>query len=71
MPTGILLIKQLQVPTEQDLYHTNFFGVDDMSEVAAWVALTLNIPFWLGVYYYLDCVMPNSYGIQLHPCFCL
>lgn len=35
-----------------------------------WAAAILNIPFWLIVYMYLEQVMPNTYGIQKHPCFC-
>jgi hypothetical protein len=38
---------------------------------ACWVALTACIPFWFSVYLYLDSVMPNTYGIQKHPCFCI
>jgi len=70
MPTGVLLVKYTQVPKAHDIYDTNFFDVSSMSEPVAWVCLVLSIPLWLCIYYYLDCVIPNSYGIQLHPCFC-
>ena len=37
----------------------------------AWVALVLSIPFYLGLYLYLDAIIPNEYGIARSCCFCL
>jgi len=37
----------------------------------AWVMLVLNIPLHYGLYFYLDQIMPDTYGIRKHPCFCL
>ena len=34
------------------------------------VILALNIPLWFFAYLYLDSVMPNTFGVQKHPCFC-
>lgn len=36
----------------------------------AWVMLFLNIPIHYGLYFYLDQIMPDTYGIRKHPCFC-
>jgi len=47
------------------LINTSFLNI-----TFCWTAAILNIPLWLGVYMYLDQVMPNTYGIQKHPCFC-
>jgi ABC-type molybdenum transport system ATPase subunit/photorepair protein PhrA len=35
-----------------------------------WISLILNIPLWFCIYYYLDQVMPSTYGVQKHPLFC-
>jgi len=68
-PACILTLWLCSLPEGQD-HGTNFFDVFAMNQTVAWICLVLNVPFWFAVYYYLDCVMPNSYGIQLHPCFC-
>lgn len=36
----------------------------------AWTTLILATPLWILGYIYLDAVMPNTYGVKRHPCFC-
>jgi len=44
---------------------------DWINTEAMFILLALNIPLWFMIYLYLDSVMPNTYGVQKHPCFCL
>lgn len=37
----------------------------------AWLALVFSIPLYLGLYFYLDAIIPNEYGIAISCCFCL
>ena len=37
----------------------------------AWEFLALATPFYLGIYMYLDSVIPNTFGLRDSPCFCL
>ena len=46
-------------------------NVDHISATVAWISLYLCIPLWFAIYIYLDSVMPNTYGVQKHPCFCI
>lgn len=48
------------------LYDTSF-----VSPYLCWAAIVLSIPFWFLMYFYLDSVVPNTYGVQKHPLFCL
>ena len=71
MPTSCLLA---QLATSQDLNKTLPFVVVDLDWISTpvcWVAIMLAVPMWLAIYIYLDQVMPNTYGVQKHPCFCL
>jgi hypothetical protein len=43
---------------------------DSLSLPFAWAALIVATPFWIFAYTYLDAVMPNTYGVRRHPCFC-
>jgi ATP-binding cassette, subfamily A (ABC1), member 3 len=48
-------------------------GAQDMLSVDviyAWVASISCFFFYLGLYCYLDAIIPNTYGISRHPCFC-
>jgi ATP-binding cassette subfamily A (ABC1) protein 3 len=45
-------------------------NIDFLNIYYCWIAAILNIPLWLGIYIYLEQVMPNTYGIQRSPCFC-
>ena len=68
MPTSTLIVKLVTEPpatgwvalTKPDL---NLFDVGDLNTAATWISLVLNIPLWIAIYYYLDTVMPNTYGI--------
>lgn len=44
--------------------------VSILNTYVCWGLAILNIPLWMGFYIYLDQVMPNTYGISKHPCFC-
>jgi len=49
------------------------FPLYDLSWVSSpvmWISLILNIPLWFCIYFYLDQVMPSTYGVQKHPLFC-
>ena len=48
-----------------------YVGYLNNSIPIAWGALVLNIPFYMLVYLYLDEIIPDTYGISKHPCFCL
>ena len=37
----------------------------------AWVASVVNFFLYLALYHYLDAVLPNSFGVRRHLCFCL
>jgi hypothetical protein len=37
----------------------------------AWTALVLTVPLYCGLYFYLDQVVANEYGISKNCCFCL
>jgi hypothetical protein len=41
----------------------------DMETV--WAMSVFTIFFYLALYYYLDAVIPNKYGIAYSPCFCI
>ena len=36
----------------------------------SWTILAIQIPAWFFVYLYLEKVLPDTYGITKHPCFC-
>jgi ATP-binding cassette subfamily A (ABC1) protein 3 len=38
-------------------------NTDFISTPVSWLFLMLSIPFWFGIYLYLDNVMPNTYGV--------
>jgi ATP-binding cassette, subfamily A (ABC1), member 3 len=38
--------------------------------IYAWIALVLTVPVYLGLYAYLDAVIPSTYGIHRHWLFC-
>ena len=42
-----------------------------INQNVSWIALGLNLPLWIGLYLYLDSIMPSEYGIQKHPLYCL
>jgi len=56
---------------------TNLKGADvnppfvSLNNTAAWVFLALDVLIWLGLFMWLDQVLPDTYGIAKHPCFCL
>lgn len=54
----------IPIPPVEYLY------VGHIEESVCWVFLVIDILFYLALYFYLDSVMPNEYGIQRHPCFC-
>lgn len=69
IPTCCMLT---QLATSQSLQLP--FKLVDLSWISVpvcWLAIILAIPLWLAFYIYLDQVMPNTYGVQRHPCFCL
>jgi hypothetical protein len=43
----------------------------DLNVNVAWASLVLVTPFYVGLYMYLDAIMPNVYGIRQSCCFCL
>ncbi len=40
-----------------------YLHVEHIPEGVAWFFLVFNIAFWLLIYFYLDQVVPNEYGI--------
>lgn len=44
---------------------------DQLSMPIAWIALILSLPFYYGLYIYLDQIVPDTYGISRGCCFCL
>ena len=46
------------------------FNVDFIYDYSPWICLLVSIPLWLYFYIYLDMVIPSTYGINRHPCFC-
>jgi hypothetical protein len=70
VPSSCLVSKLI---TDPEFAGSNYLLVDIswVSTFACWTALILMIPGWLALYTYLDSVMPNTYGVQRHPCFCL
>ena len=42
----------------------------DLNVKVAWVCLILATPVYVGLYMYLDAIMPNVYGIRQSCCFC-
>lgn len=60
-----LITNDPALPASAHLINTSI-----LNPTACWAALILNVPLWLAIYMYLDQVMPNTYGIQKHPCFC-
>jgi hypothetical protein len=47
-----------------------FFDVDFVPKEVCWFFMIFDFFLWVGLYFYMDAVMPNDYGIQKHPCFC-
>lgn len=47
-----------------------FMDLTFLDTKVLFVVLLLNIPLWVGIYLYLDSVMPSEYGTNKHPCFC-
>lgn len=43
---------------------------DSLSGPITWVALILSLPFYYGLYVYLDAIIPDTYGISKSLCFC-
>lgn len=43
----------------------------DVSSTFAMVCLIVSIPVYIGLYMYLDAVIPNEFGIAKTCCFCL
>lgn len=37
----------------------------------AWFMLVLDILIWFGLFMWLDQILPDTYGIAKHPCFCI
>ena len=56
--------------TSNPIVPAPLINISFLSIYVCWAAAILNIPFWLGVYIYLEQVLPNDYGIQRSPCFC-
>jgi hypothetical protein len=54
-----------------DLPDNVLLDTDFISAPVSWLCLVICIPFWFGVYLYLDNVMPNTYGVQKPHCYCL
>lgn len=42
----------------------------DLNVIPAWICLFLATPCYLGLYVYLDSIVPNALGIRLECCFC-
>jgi len=42
-----------------------------LNDGAAWAFLVLDVVIWLGLFLWMDQVIPDTYGIAKHPCFCL
>lgn len=63
MPTCTILTKLTSGSGMYSVIATSFFDVNWVSTPVCWVALVLNIPFWLLIYHYLDKVVPNEYGV--------
>jgi hypothetical protein len=59
-----MIMMQLMVPN----YLMDYMGY---SAVWAWLSLILSIVVFFCAYLYLDAVMPNTFGIAQHWCFCL
>jgi hypothetical protein len=68
-PAMTILVKL----TESQLLPVTYrvLNVDHIPAAVAWIFLFLCIPLWFAIYIYLDSVMPNTYGVQKHPCFCI
>jgi len=58
---GVILL-DLYVDDGAKMLGRNVYG--------AWAALLLATPAYMCLYYYLDTVIPNAYGIAKHPCYC-
>jgi ATP-binding cassette subfamily A (ABC1) protein 3 len=68
-PAMTILVKL----TESQMLPVSYrvLNVDHIPAAVAWFFLFLCIPLWFAIYIYLDSVMPNTYGVQKHPCFCI
>ena len=64
-PMSVIIFEIMYPPTVPLLP-----GYIDNSIPLAWIALFLNIPCYFGLYIYLDAIIPDTYGISKHPCFC-
>lgn len=42
----------------------------NLSPAAAWIALVIDVFLYFGLFYWLDQILPDTYGIAKHPCFC-
>mmetsp|Transcript_41165 Transcript_41165/g.62598 ORF Transcript_41165/g.62598 Transcript_41165/m.62598 type:complete len:223 (+) Transcript_41165:696-1364(+) len=49
----------------------SFFKLSYFDVTTAWICLIICVPLWIALYYYLEKVVPNTYGIQQPLCFCL
>ena len=67
-PPIVLLMKFSALNSIEDL---QIFDLEYVEESFAWCALVVSIPLWFGLYLYLDTVVPNEYGVNKGPCFCL
>jgi len=65
------LIGQLTTHFDKNNANLSIMHVEFINTSFAWFALLANIFLWMFIYLYLDQVMPNTYGIRKHPCFCL
>jgi len=51
--------------------HNGAQAVLGLEVSVAWVSLLFSIPFYVGLYMWLDAIIPNTYGISESLCFCL
>jgi hypothetical protein len=63
IPTCILLAQLATSQAFKSQMPFQLVDFDWVSTPACWVAILLAVPVWLGVYIYLDQVMPNTYGV--------
>jgi len=68
MPSCVLMGKLVSLEAWEIV---SFIKLSHLSSAASWVCLVISVPFWIFVYMYLQQVVPNTYGISKHPCFCL
>jgi len=56
--------------TSNPIVPAPLINISFLNIYVCWFFAIMNIPLWLGIYVYLEQVLPNDYGIQRSPCFC-